>query len=242
MKSTITNTSALCLIGALLATTWQQEIRADQHNDQPGAWVTLFDGSDTSAWRLYNGDAFPDQGWVIEEDSLVLRPRADGRPTGDIITRDVYRDFELRLEWMVEKGGNSGIFYHILEQPDQAIYWSGLEMQVLDDANHPDSFLGVDGNRQAGSLYDLLPIAPKTARPFGEWNEVRIVSRGPHVEHWLNGEKVLAYERWTVDWFAMLRNSKFREHNEFGAMQQGHIGLQDHGDVVRYRNIRIREL
>lgn len=242
MKFTRATASTLTLLTVAILSVWQPANHADHHSGEPGAWTTLFDGTTTDAWRLYNGDAFPDEGWVVEDNNLVFRPRADGQAIGDIITRDVYRDFELRLEWMVEEGGNSGILYHILEQPDKAIYWSGLEMQVLDDVNHPDSFLGVNGNRQAGSLYDLLPIEPKTARPFGEWNEVRIISNGTHVEHWLNGEKVLAYERWTVDWFAMLRASKFREHNEFGAMQQGHIGLQDHGDVVRYRNIRIREL
>lgn len=205
-------------------------------------WITLFDGSSTDEWRLYNQADFPNEGWQIEDDSLVFRPREDRRPVGDIITKRVFRDFDLQLEWMVERGSNSGIFYHALEQPNQAIYWSALEMQVLDDANHPDSFLGINGNRQAGTLYDLMPISPKTAKPFGEWNEARIVSQGPVVEHWLNGEMVLRYERWTVAWFEMLRNSKFKDHNEFGAMQQGHIGLQDHGDVVRFRNIRIREL
>ncbi len=205
-------------------------------------WITLFDGSSTDEWRRYNQTDFPNEGWQIEDNTLVFRPREDRRPVGDIITKRVFRDFDLQLEWMVERGSNSGIFYHALEQPNQAIYWSALEMQVLDDANHPDSFLGVNGNRQAGTLYDLMPISPKTAKPFGEWNEARIVSQGPVVEHWLNGEMVLRYERWTVAWFEMLRNSKFKDHNEFGAMQQGHIGLQDHGDVVRFRNIRIREL
>ena len=205
-------------------------------------WITLFDGSSTDEWRRYNQTDFPNEGWQIEDNTLVFRPREDRRPVGDIITKRIFRDFDLQLEWMVERGSNSGIFYHALEQPNQAIYWSALEMQVLDDANHSDSFLGVNGNRQAGTLYDLMPISPKTAKPFGEWNEARIVSQGPVVEHWLNGEMVLRYERWTVAWFEMLRNSKFKDHNEFGAMQQGHIGLQDHGDVVRFRNIRIREL
>lgn len=217
--------------------------QADEHaGPDANAWTILFDGSSTDAWRLYNAPNFPAEGWGIEGDVLVLRPHANGPAIGDIVTKETFQDFELRLEWMVEEGGNSGIFYHVLEQPTKAIYWSALEMQVLDDKNHPDSFMGVDGNRQAGSLYDLLPIQPKTARPYGEWNQIRIISNGPSVEHWLNGERVLRYERWTVEWFAMLRASKFREHNEFGAMQRGHIGLQDHGDVVRYRNIKIREL
>jgi hypothetical protein len=212
-------------------------------NDNDG-WIVLFDGSNTDEWRRYNSDGFPAAGWNIEGDELVFRPTGERGPDigGDIMTRRIFQDFDLRLEWLVEEGGNSGIFYHVLEQPDKAIYWSGLEYQILDDENHPDSFRGVDGNRQAASLYDLLPIYPKTVLPAGQWNEARIVSKGPIVEHWLNGEMVLRYERWTVEWFAMLRESKFREHNEFGAMQQGHIGLQDHGDVVKFRNIRIREL
>lgn len=213
-------------------------IDTETHADD-GDWIELFDGSSTDEWRRYNSDEFP-TGWVIESDELVLRPGAGNG--GDIMTKRTFRDFDLRMEWMVEHTGNSGIFYHILEQPTKAIYWSGLEMQILDDENHPDSFRGVDGNRQAGSLYDLLPINPKTANPHGQWNDIRIVSNGPVVEHWMNGEMVLRYERWTVEWFAMLRESKFREHNEFGAMQFGHIGLQDHGDVVKFRNIRLREL
>lgn len=242
MKRPAMLTFAATLLVLTMLTPLHQPIRADNNDAKSNPWIILFDGSSTDAWQRYNQAHFPSAGWVIEDDALVLRPRADGQAAGDIMTKQIFRDFELRLQWMVEEGGNSGIFYHILEQPSQAIYWSGLEMQVLDDENHPDSFLGVNGNRQAGSLYDLLPIEPKTARPFGEWNDVRIISEGPFVEHWLNGERVLRYERWTVEWFAMLRDSKFREHNEFGALQQGHIGLQDHGDVVKFRNIRIREL
>lgn len=236
------------LITALLSSAVFLLVATETHNtrtnegDASEEWLTLFDGSSTNEWRLYNNSRFPSEGWVVEDGTLVFRPRADKRPVGDLISKRVFRDFDLRLEWMVERAGNSGIFYHALEQPTQMIYWSAPEMQVLDDANHPDSFLGVDGNRQAGSLYDLIPISPKTARPFGEWNEARIVSKGAVVEHWLNGEMVLRYERWTVEWFEMLRNSKFKDHNEFGALQQGHIGLQDHGDVVRFRNIKIREL
>lgn len=233
--STALSTTAMLLL--MTTATQEQAHAADDHD-----WITLFDGSSTAEWRLYNQEHFPGSGWTIEDDALVVRPRADGQPSGDIISKRLFRDFDLRLEWLVAQGGNSGIFYHVLEQPSEAIYWSGLEMQVLDDDNHPDSFRGVNGNRQAGSLYDLLPINPKTAKPHGQWNEVRIISRGPFVEHWLNGELVLRYERWTAEWFALLRQSKFREHNEFGALQQGHIGLQDHGDVVKFRNIRIREL
>jgi len=209
-----------------------------------GNWITLFDGTDTDQWRQYNSDTFPDRGWQIEDGLLVFRPEPGPEWTSgrDIITRDTYQDFELQLEWMIEEGGNSGIFYHVLEQPNQAIYWSGLEMQILDNENHPDADQGVDGNRKAGSLYDLIPAVPQNTRPHGEWNTVRIKSDGSRVEHWMNGEKVLEFERWTPGWYEMLRNSKFRCHNEFGALQRGHIGLQDHSDIVKFRNIRIRNL
>ncbi|MFW6348623.1 MAG: 3-keto-disaccharide hydrolase [Cyclonatronaceae bacterium] len=210
-------------------------------------WISLFDGSAESfeqSWRVYNQDGLPDYGWQIEEELLVFRPPQKEEWTSglDIITRETFEDFELELEWMVTEAGNSGIFYHVLEQPTQEIYWSGLEMQILDNENHPDADMGEDGNRRAGSLYDLIPAEPQNARPFGEWNQVRIVSEGNTVQHYQNGALVVEYERFTPEWFEMLRNSKFRDHNEFGAIRNGHIGLQDHGDVVMFRNMRIRRL
>lgn len=207
-------------------------------------WVLLFDGESTEHWRVYNSDSMPDEGWMIQSGELVFHPpQTDEWSSGlDIITSETFSDFVLKLEWNVEKGGNSGIFYHVLEQPTEAIYWSGLEMQILDNEYHPDADQGIDGNRKAGSLYDLIPADPQNTRPYGEWNSVKIVSDGPRVEHWQNAEKVLEYERWTPEWFEMIRNSKFVGHPEFGAMREGHIGLQDHGDVIRFRNIKIREL
>ncbi|MCH8548604.1 MAG: DUF1080 domain-containing protein [Balneolaceae bacterium] len=207
-------------------------------------WKLLFDGQSLEHWRVYNSDEMADEGWVAENGEMIFYPpQAEEWSSGlDIITRETYSDFILKLEWSVERAGNSGIFYHVLEQPTEAIYWSGLEMQILDNENHPDADQGVDGNRKAGSLYDLIPADPQNTKPYDEWNSVKIVSNGPRVEHWQNGEKVLEYERWTVEWFEMLRNSKFVAHPEFGAMREGHIGLQDHGDVVRFRNIKIKEL
>jgi len=206
-------------------------------------WELLFDGESTDHWRGYNMEEFPDRGWVIEDGLLVFRPpEGDDWTSGlDIITREVYSDFEFKIDWMVSEGGNSGIFYHVLEQ-DREIYWSGPEMQILDNVNHPDADQGVDGNRKAGSLYDLLPADPQNTNPHDEWNSVRIVSDGPVIQHWQNGEKVVEFERWTTDWFDMLHESKFRCYPEFGAMRQGHIGLQDHGDVIYFRNIKIRKL
>lgn len=243
LNSSLTATLLLFLILPLLQCSFAQNEDKTESSEKSD-WEILFDGSNTDAWRGYNTPSFPDRGWKIEGDVLIFEPADRGEWTSglDIITKDKYADFELEMEWMVSKGANSGIFYHILEQPDQAIYWSALEMQVLDNEHHPDANMGNEGNRKAGSLYDLIPARPQNANPHDEWNKVRIVSDGNHVEHWMNGEKVLEFDRFTVEWFSMLRNSKFREHNEFGAMREGHIGLQDHGDLVKFRNIRIRRL
>lgn len=223
--------------------------QSNSHNsltDQEKAdgWMLLFDGSTTEGWRGYNDDAFPDKGWAVVDGVLMVRPPGEeDEYGGDIITTRKYRNFILKMEWKVEKGGNSGIFYHGIEQPTQRIYWSAPEYQVLDNENHPDANRGENGNRKSASLYDLIPPEPQdAAKPFGEWNQAKIVVDNPHVEHWLNGVKVLEYDRWTPGWYEMLRNSKFVDHPEFGDAHRGYIGLQDHGDQVSFRNIKIREL
>jgi hypothetical protein len=129
-----------------------------------------------------------------------------------------------------------------MEQPTQPIYWSAPEMQVLDNTNHTDAEKGENGNRKAGSLYDLIPAKPQNFKGHGEWNTAKIVAEGPHIEHWQNGEKVLEYELWTNEWYELIRQSKFQNHPEFGDARSGYIGLQDHGDQVRFRNIKIKEL
>lgn len=202
-------------------------------------WKLLFDGTTTDGWRSYNGDEFPDRGWQV--DNGLLTVLADGGG-GDIITEEKYGNFELKLEWRVQKSGNSGIFYRAMEQPTQPIYWSAPEYQILDNANHPDAGMGVNGNRKAGSLYDLIPAKPQNANPYGEWNSVKIVANGAKIEHWQNGEKVVEYELWTNDWYEMIRNSKFASHPEFGDAREGYIGLQDHGDRVDFRKIKIKVL
>lgn len=211
----------------------QQEI-----ND---GWQLLFDGESTEHWRGYGMDDFPSEGWGIEDSALVFRAPESGSSGLDIITKETYSDFELTLDWMISEGGNSGIFYHVLEQ-DRAIYWSGPEFQILDNENHPDASQGVNGNRKSASLYDLIPAQPQNTNPFGEWNSVRIISDGPIIQHWQNGEKVVEFERWNQEWFDMLHNSKFNCYPEFGAIRNGHIGLQDHGDEVKFRNIKIRTI
>lgn len=201
---------------------------------QDTGWIALFDGSDLSAWRGYQREDIP-AGWRVRDGLLVFVPGVEG---GDILTRDQYGDFELELEWRVGPAGNSGIFYRATEERER-IWHSAPEMQVLDDAGHAD---GRTPATSAGAAYALYPPAADVVRPAGEWNRVRIVARGPHVEHWLNGTKVVEYEAGSEDWNERVAASKFAEFPGFGQARRGHIGLQDHGDEVWYRNIRVRPL
>ena len=197
-----------------------------------GEWRTLFDGTSTAQWRGYRADTMP-SGWRIVDGALTRV--AEG---GDIVTRDVFRNFELTLEWNIAPGGNSGIMYRVREDSEHT-YQSGPEMQVLDDARHPD---GKSRLTSAGALYGLYPSSPGVVKPAGEWNAVRIVVNGNHVEHWLNGVKVVEAELNSPDWKSRVAKSKFAAWPGFGAAPEGHIALQDHGDRVQYRNIRIRTL
>ena len=202
-------------------------------------WELLFDGVSADQWRGYNMDTFPAQGWTIENGVLVFRP-VEGESPGplDIITREKYSDFELSLDWMISEGGNSGIFHHVVEQPGIAIYWSGIEMQILDD----NAYDNLNASQYSGALYDMKPAVPQNTKPHGEWNSIKIVSDGPKMEYWQNGEKVVEFERWTAEWYEMVRGTKFECHPSFGNSPSGHIGLQDHGDEVKFRNIRIRRM
>jgi len=195
-------------------------------------WRALFDGETTAGWRGYRMDGVPD-GWQVVDGALT---RVAG--AGDIITIDQFGNFELELEWNVSPGGNSGIFFRVTEAADNT-YETGPEMQVLDDAEHAN---GQSPLTSAGANFGLYAVTDQVVRPPGEWNSVRIVADGAHVEHWLNGEKIVEYELWSPDWESRVSNSKFAEWPSYGRATRGHIALQDHGDWVAYRNIRIREL
>ncbi len=195
-------------------------------------WRLLFDGETTNGWRGFRRDAVPD-GWQVEDGTLA-RVAAGG----DIVTVEQYENFELRLEWKVGPAGNSGIFFRVSENTEES-YHNGPEMQVLDDERHPD---GASTLTSAGSTYALYPCPRGVVRPAGEWNAVRIVVDGAHVEHWLNGVKVVEYELWSDEWEERVRNSKFAEWPAYGRNVRGHVGLQDHGDPVWYRNVKIRAL
>ena len=198
----------------------------------PSEWRTLFDGQALDAWRGYRMDRVPG-GWQVLDGALTRVSTA-----GDLITRDVFADFELTLEWRVADGGNSGILYRVTEEGSHS-HETGPEMQVLDDARHTD---GRSPLTSAGAVYGLYPAREGVVKPAGEWNAVRIVARGSHVEHWLNGVEVATYEIGSADWKAKVAASKFRDWPGYGRAPAGHIALQDHGDRVAYRHIRIRVL
>ena len=209
--------------------------RPDQEADEQRAgWRVLFDGKSAAGWRGFKGASLP-SGWIVKDGALTRVAEA-----GDIVTDDVFRDFELTLEWKVAAGGNSGIFYRVSEAPELKYVWeSGPEMQVLDDARHPD---GGKPETSAGACYGLYAAPRGISRPAGEWNQVRILVRGKRVEHWLNGTRIVAYELGSQDWEERVRESKFAQMPRYGREPTGHIALQDHGDWVAYRNIKIRVL
>jgi len=198
--------------------------------ERAAGWTLLFDGETTDGWRGFQQDSMH-SGWQVVDGNLT-RVAAGG----DIVTVDQYDDFELSLEWMVEPGGNSGVLYHVTEEAERT-FETGPEMQVLDDAGHAD---GQARLTAAGSNYALYPAPAGVVKPAGEWNQARIVAEGPHVEHWLNGVKVVEYELWSPDWEARVADSKFAQWPGYGLAERGHIALQDHGDRVSYRNIKIR--
>ncbi|MCG8467970.1 MAG: DUF1080 domain-containing protein [Gemmatimonadetes bacterium] len=202
--------------------------------ERDAGFEPLLDGESLDRWRGFRRDAVPG-GWRAVDGQLAFTPGDEG---GDLITRDTYTDFDLRLEWRLEAGGNSGIFFGVVETTRRT-YESGPEMQVLDNAGHRD---GGDPLTSAGSNYGLYAPSADVTRPVGEWNEARIVRRGGRVEHWLNGIKLLEYELASAEWSSRVAASKFVEWPDYGIHHEGHIGLQDHGDPVWYRNIRIRRL
>jgi len=208
-------------------------------------WKLLWDGRTTAGWRGAKLDRFPPSGWEIRDGVLSVLD-AEGRESaagGDIVTTDQYRNFELVVEFLITKGANSGIKYFVDTTLNKGEGSSiGCEFQILDDAVHPDAKAGVNGNRKLAGLYDLIPPQNVRSNGVGEWNRARIVVRDSHVEHWLNGFKTVEYERGTQMWRALVDHSKYTIWPKFGESPKGHILLQDHGNRVSFRTIKIREL
>jgi hypothetical protein len=210
-------------------------------------WIALFDGKSLAGWRGYKRADASDTRWTVQDGTLTLPPR-DGtdKRAGDIITTDTFDRFALRWEWKVAPGGNSGVKYFILEDMNSAI---GHEYQIIDDTRHADAKIGP--HRQTAAFYDVLAarIPPAATRPAGEWNTSavrvapsRVVPGGTRVDHYLNDVRVLEYELDSPDLRSAIAKSKFKDVARFGKLHKGHILLQDHGDQVWYRNIRVQRL
>ena len=208
-------------------------------------WQLLWDGKTSEGWRGARLNTFPEKGWTIRDGVLTVEKGNGGESTngGDIVTTKKYRNFMLSVDFQITQGANSGIKYFV--DPDMnkgAGSAIGCEFQILDDLRHPDAKLGVKGNRKLGSLYDLIPAPEQKPFDINRFNTALVIVRGKHVEHWLNGVKLLEYDRDSQQWNALVAYSKYRDWPNFGNAAEGHILLQDHGDEVRFKNIKIKEL
>ncbi len=216
--------------------------------EQSQGFKFLFDGKTSTGWRGAKLDGFPVQGWIVKDGVLTVLESGGGESAagGDIVTVDKYSDFELHLDFKLTPGANSGIKYFVDPELNKGEGSSiGLEFQLLDDARHPDARLGNhEGSRALGCLYDLIEAdnCVKEPHPIGQWNHAVVISKGNHVEHWLNGRKILEYERKTSAFRQLIQESKYKTWPGFGEWEKGHILLQDHGNRVSFKNIKIREL
>jgi hypothetical protein len=208
--------------------------------EQKAGWRLLFDGRSTAGWRGYKSKTVS-ASWRVENGSLLSR-RVRGQSSGDLITVDQFDDFELLLQWKMTKGNNSGVIYRATEQHDQ-VWQSGPEYQILDNAGHLD---GLNKLASAGACYAVFAPSKDATRPLGQWNQTRILAQGKHIEHWLNGEKLLEYDIDSDRWQAHVKTSKFFPtaygQGNWGQATKGHIGLQDYGGAIEFRNIKIRPM
>ncbi len=213
-----------------------QKINTLSEKEIAEGWKLLFNGNDLSGWKLYNGGE--PSGWKVEE-GIMKNSGVGSDFGGDIITRDQFRNFELSLEWQIAPKSNSGIFYHVQEGVAQAIYQTGPEYQLIDDNGWPDK---LHPDQYSGANYGMHAPVNARVNPIDQWNSSRIIVNSTHVEHWLNGEKVVEYELWSDDWKARKEAGKWKDVPTYGIAEIGHIGLQDHGGLTLFRNIKIKEL
>lgn len=224
---------AMILLSLAALSFGQGAVRAQEKQEK--GWQSLFDGKTLKGWRSATRDSLPGAGWSVSSGELVFDPSAGHG--GDIITDRSFTNFELSLDFKVSEGGNSGIKYFLI--PHTSL---GCEFQILDDQKHPDAQLGREGNRKTGSLYDLIPANPgKPYKGAGQWNTARIIVQGNRVEHWLNGSRILAYDRSSEAFRQAIALSKFKNTAGFASALSSPILLQAHGDLVHFRNIRIKE-
>lgn len=237
--------SMLLFIGNVLNA---QKINSLTKKEKKEGWKLIFDGKSTKGWRAARSNSFPtaSPGWIVKDGTLTIQATdgSESQHAGDIVTTEEYSAFELSFDFKLTKGANSGVKYFVTGKEKTGMSAIGLEFQILDDEVHPDAKLGRNGNRTLASLYDLK-TSDKTGatHPIGEWNTGRvIVYPNNHVEHWLNGKKVLEYERKSPEYRELVKISKYKTWENFGEADKGHILLQDHGNEVSYKNIKIRAI
>lgn len=203
-------------------------------------WISIFDGKTLKGWHGYNKTG-PVKNWEVEDGALVCLGAAKDASGGDIVTDKKYTDFELKWDWKVDKGSNSGVMYHVVEGPKwHSPYETGPEYQIIDDIGFPEK---LEDWQKAGADYAMhIANDQKVLKPVGEWNSSMIVFRKGHVEHWLNGKKIVEFEAWSNDWNKKRTEGKWKDYPDYGKAKTGEIALQDHGDKAYYKNIFIREL
>ncbi|HZY26457.1 MAG TPA: DUF1080 domain-containing protein [Bacteroidales bacterium] len=237
--------SSILILGLSTLNGSAQKSKTSKSNKPDAGFVSIFDGKTTTGWRGYDKPAFPKEGWNVVDGALHCIGSGTGEAGngGDLIYDKKLTNFELDLEWKISEGGNSGIFILAQELPGEPIWKSAPEMQILDNERHPDAKLGVDGDRMAGSLYDLIPAKPQNTKPAGQWNHVHILCYKGTVVYSQNGANVVEYHLWTEDWHKMILNSKFKDYKWImDPAKEGYIGLQDHGDDVWFKNIKLKIL
>lgn len=212
--------------------------------EKNAGWELLFDGASLKGWHKYGDPSKAGAAWVVEDGLLHFNPalkKDDAEAGGDIVTDAEYGDFHLSLDWKVDSGGNSGIIFYVKEDKSkyEHTYNTGPEMQVLDNERHPDARIA---KHRAGDLYDLISSSSEPVKPALEWNHAEIISKDGKLEFFLNGVNIVSTTMWDDNWKKMLENSKFKTMPDFGTFKTGRIALQDHGDNVWYRNIKIRKL
>lgn len=218
--------------------------KAEAPQQADSGWISLFDGKTLNGWKQYGQDKITNM-WGTEDGMIVCNGKgggeADGRERGSLITDDLFDNFELELDWKISPEGNSGVLYHIIEKPEYGhAYETGPEYQLIDDENFPSKIREV---QKTAAAYDMYPArSDKKLNPPGEWNSSKIVYNNGHVEHWLNGDKVLEYDEGSDDWKARYEVSKWKEYPVWNKYKKGAIGLQDHGSKVWFKNIRIKKL
>lgn len=210
-------------------------------DESPSRWRLLFDGRSLNGWTAFQRKEIP-TAWHVADGAVSLTPLREGEPiTGraDLRTTETFDNFELRLQWAIAPGGNSGMFFFVREGVEDRIWKVAPEMQFMDDATHED---GIELSHRSGGLYDLYAPRCNALKPPGEYNDVRLIVDHGHVEHWLNGYRVVEYDLDSADFSSHLAHSKFRDLQQFAVSHSGYLALQDHGDAIRFRNIRVRRL